>query len=137
MATTMSTPVHQLPAAPPTKGPMPAPDEDPVVRDVLREMEQEVAAATRSQPPPRSPPAPPAAAPAPWAPAAERGWWDADAGKRAALATAIAIVVFHPRTMQMILERIPAARALETYDGALRACLFAAVIYLLLTRLEL
>lgn len=150
----MSTPVQQLPATAPSQAPPAKPDEDPTIRNVLEEMELEVAAATAAQkpppPPPRVPP-PPAPVhtvaampsyPHPFLHAGdfveeEMGWWDPLSAKRAAIAAVVAMALFYPKTLHAVFDRVPALQRFASYDHLIRAALLALVIYVLLTRLDM
>lgn len=132
----MSTPVQQLP-----RPSAPGAVADPVVRDVLAEMEQEVATAT-SPPRPMPPmqPMPPMyyGAP-PQRPHARdaKGWWNAEYAKRAVVAAAIAAFLLHPSMGETLARRVAFLDANQLYNIAVRVALLAAALYLIMVKLEM
>lgn len=147
MAGSMGTPVGHLPVPNnPTPG---GAEEDPTVTDVLREMEQEVAAATqRAAPPPRpSPPPmmlPPMQMQAPTRmivserdDTAWEGMWNPVALQRAGIAAAIALLLFYPATLQLLFDKVPALARFASYDIWIRTALLAVVLYVLMWKLQM
>lgn len=151
-----STPVQNLPK------PAGQPPEDPVVRDVLKEMEAEMAAAgaggghggpgaqaphPHPHPPaaPMPPPAHPhAAAPLPPYPsygaaasASSSVFFDFELAKRALAAAAIAALIFHPMVADMMERRVPALSMNESYMVVARILLLAVVLYALMWKFNL
>jgi hypothetical protein len=140
----MSTPVQQLPrpAAPASAGSV----SDPVVRDVLMEMEKEVASAT-APPAPKAPPqhmmmpphmmGPPQYRGMYGPPPPAAGWWNAENAKRAVVAALLAIMLLHPTTGELLGSRVSLFGDNETYNIIVRAALLAATLYVLMWKLEL
>ncbi len=139
----MSTPIQQLQnAAPPPTAEVP---QDPEVLNVLTEMEQEVAAATRShvthQAPPPPPPVP--SMPAPMRPAPVmmpppmkpqrsglKALYHPELVQKTAILTLIALVLFYPSTMQFLYAKVPQYEAVfNTYDVLIRGVVFAILVY--------
>ena len=140
----MSTPIQQLQnAAPPATAEVP---QDPEVLNVLSEMEQEVAAASRShaapQPTPVAsmphPPVPPPMRPAPVIPPVKprsgglKSLYNPELVQKTAILTLVALVLFYPSTMHFIYAKAPQYEAmLKTYDIFIRCTVFAVVVYVL------
>lgn len=155
--TAMSTPIQQIPPQAPAAGSAGA-EEDPVVRDVLREMDAEIATATRAvapQPPPQAGPKmpppgygpPPGYAmrlppgfrpgppPAPWT--GPHQLYNPIAMQRAAIAAIIAGLIFYPATLEFVFEKIPALSPLASYETIVRVALLALVLYLVMWKLHM
>lgn len=151
--TAMSTPIQQIPPQAPAAGSAGA-EEDPVVRDVLREMDAEIATATRAvapQPPPQAGPRIPVPAPgyamrlppgfrpgpppAPWT--GPHQLYNPIAMQRAAIAAIIAGLIFYPATLEFVFEKIPALSPLASYETIVRVALLALVLYLVMWKLHM
>jgi len=139
----MATPMHSLPAN--QQGGNEA--SDPLVADVLNEMEKEVAKASM----------PPAYAtkPAPQQPQqfqqngngnamampqlpyhsmstapANRGWWDIDMAKKVLVAMVLSYVLFQPALIfPYLYNRFETIHRFRSYDTILRALLFGSILY--------
>lgn len=147
----MSTPIQQLQnAAPPPTAEVP---QDPEVLNVLSEMEQEVAAASRSHATPQAPPPPVATMQHPQAPPPMRpvpvmptqvsgksqkgikGWYNPELLQKAAILTLIVLVLFYPATMQFVYAKVPQYEAmLQSYDIVIRSIVFGVLVYVLLLK---
>lgn len=131
----MSTPVNQLP----NKQSATSIPDDPEVLNVLQEMEQEVKTAARvnSAPIPAPPPQQPVvmAPPPPMQPAMIKTrtggnkWINPDMLQHAAVVGIIAVLVFHPKTMETVYASFPKLGFLEPFDLFVRALLLAALVY--------
>jgi len=141
----MSTPIHQLPAtasgAPSASGPQ----DDPELLNVLKEMEQEVAAAQGPSHPSPGVQAAPYIPRAPHGPqamprqaiAADSSLWNSERAKNAAIAGVIALVLFYPSTLQAVYGKFPKFSSIfDNYDLLIRALLFAVVLYVLMWKLD-
>jgi hypothetical protein len=137
----MSTPINQLPkgAAPPAPSP-----EDPEVLNVLQEMEQEVQTATKANIPtmtnvmpspmyPHMMPNPHMMMPPPpqitVKKVSKNNWVDIDILKQSAIVAIIAIVVYHPQTMEIVYNNVPKMVMLRPFDFILRGILVLVVVY--------
>jgi hypothetical protein len=135
----MSTPVQHLPqqAAPATA----KLDEDPVVTDVIQEMEMEFA----HKAPAAAPNVTHVAAPVPAYPSPvvvspiskePTGWIHTDSAKRAALVAVIALVLFYPQDLSPLYGRAPFLARLGDHDRLVRAVFLALILYVLFWKLD-
>jgi len=146
----MSTPVQNLPPSSHQQQMI----DDPTIRDVLQEMDAEVAAATaNNRPSGAAPHAHPAQAQAHAAHVAAQqaammnyphyaqgppsGMFEFDLAKRALIAAVLAAIIFHPMLSQMLGTRIPLLTTNELYMSAARVLLLAVVLYVLMLKLDL
>lgn len=138
----MSTPVQNLPPAQAVQ-----PVEDPALRDVLKEMDAEVAAAAaanRQTAQPQQmqsqhlqqmfqPPIPPAFHPMMFN---QPQGFQMDLAKRALIAAVIAGLLFHPMLADMLEQRMPMLSN-EIYMGIARVLLLSVVFYVLMWKLDI
>ena len=140
----MSTPVQNLPPTPASQQMI----EDPAIRDVLKEMESEVAAASAANRAPNMPHAQqmphhahmPHHAPMPNFPmmmGPPQGGFQTEIAKRALFAAIVAAILFHPMLADLISSRIPFLSTSELYMMAARVLLLAVVFYILMWKLDL
>ena len=153
MAAPMSTPVQNLPPSSNTGAPM---IDDPTIRDVLKEMDAEVAAATAANRPVHSQGPPQAHHPhAQAAQAAQsqaammmhnypfmasphgNGGFDTEIAKRALIAAVLSAVLFHPMLTQMLGSRLPILTTNEMYMSAARVLLLAVVFYIVMWKFDI
>jgi hypothetical protein len=138
----MSTPIANLPSPDAAR-----PIEDPMVQDVLKEMDAEVAAQRGPQQQMAQPPLAPMQAYSqayspqmqaypsgpmhpPMQPSSTgRTWWNVEWAKQAAFAVVIAIALFHPATAALLVSRIPKLSASDTYMTAMRGLLLFTILY--------
>ena len=138
----MSTPIANLPSPDAAR-----PIEDPMVQDVLKEMDAEVAAQRGPQQQMAQPPLAPMQAysqayspqmqaypSGPMHPPMQpsftgRTWWNVEWAKQAAFAVVIAIALFHPATAALLVSRIPKLSASDTYMTAMRGLLLFTILY--------
>ena len=138
----MSTPIANLPSPDAAR-----PIEDPMVQDVLKEMDAEVAAQRGPQQQMAQPPLAPMQAYPPQMQAysqaypsgpmhppmqpssTSRTWWNVEWAKQAAFAVVIAIALFHPATAALLVSRIPKLSASDTYMTAMRGLLLFTILY--------
>ena len=128
-----STPISKIPAQATQEA------EDPEVLAILKEMQQ-------PEPTPQVNPAMtiPAMAPPPMmmqrpsnnvvAVNQPKPYFQMDLLQRAAIAAVIAFVLFYPKTLAMVYEKLP---QLEAFDPFLRTFLLALVLYLLMWKLNI
>lgn len=67
------------------------------------------------------------------------GLWNAGHAQNAAIAAAIALALFYPASLEAFYQKIPVARIAALFssnDKLVRAALFAAIIYVLLLRMN-
>lgn len=143
----MSTQVEELPNSPPSNSKV---EEDPLVSDVISEMEREFI----SQPlPPRqfnyptpapSAPAAPTPLPREYKPHSQNKYVmnddllygiDKNHLQIAILAAALAFTIFYPVETGFLYEKIPMFSKLEPYDRIIRTLLLAVLFYVLLWKL--
>jgi hypothetical protein len=143
----MSTPIQALPqsAQPPPSAKL---DDDPVVTDVIEEMQLEF-----NKPSPSSNPAmppPPSMAPQMMAhtppymampgatpPSKAATWFDSEAAKRAAIVAVIAFVLLYPCDMSDLYAKVPFGNKISSYDRLIRVGLLAVVLYVVFWKLEI
>jgi|APGre2960657373_1045057.scaffolds.fasta_scaffold00569_4 hypothetical protein len=141
----MSTPIANLPSQDGAR-----PIDDPMVQDVLKEMDAEVAAQRGTQQP--SPPQIPMQAyqpqmqafpsgpmgpmgnmmmhpPMQSMPITGRTWWNIEWAKQAAFAAVIAIALFQPAVAALLVSRIPKLGVSDMYVTAMRGLLLFAILY--------
>jgi len=135
----MSTPVQNLPA--PQAG---QPIDDPTIRDVLKEMDAEVAAATAANRPHQPmhmmqmmPPQMMQQHQHPMMMSAPSQGFQSEIAKRALIAAAIATILFHPMITTMLENRLPILSSSDLYMAAARVILLAAVFYMLMWKLDM
>lgn len=134
----MSTPVQQLPRpSAPVSGATAV--TDPIVRDVLMEMESEVAAAQHpvAQHSARAVQPMPSYAPRYMPPPAPQGWWNAAYAQRAVVAALVAALLLHPAAGEVIGRRVAILDANQFYNLAVRAALLAVVLYVLMWKMNM
>ena len=147
----MSTPINQLP--PPTANTRQiAPqtsEDDQEVTDVIYEMEKEFSSSQppqqRPQPqytPQQSPPQnyQPHYSPPPnftYNQQPYNKYYDLPTAKRAVICALVALVIFYPFELGLIYEKVPFLNMLQPYERAVRALLLAALIYVLLLKLNI
>lgn len=154
MSSSMSTPVNSLPP-PDSSSPPPPMVSDPVVTDVLAEMEREVADAQKASVPhhPQQP-HPHPQQPHPHQPhqpqnlqqmlstlpvytkEQERSWVDTGKLQTAVVATVIAMLLLLPQ-LPNIYERFARIAFLQPYELYIRAALLALVLYIAMVRLKI
>lgn len=133
MASSMSTPIHQLPNNKPLSGSIP---DDPEVANVLKEMEEEVQNATRinqqsvvvpsvniSHMPPQYTHQPKII--------------DYDVLQRSLLIAAIAAIAFYPGILDNVYAMSPYLEQLVKFDMIVRAVIVATCVYLMFTQFGL
>lgn len=141
MASSMSTPINQLPANKPTTAVLP---EDPEILNVLQEMEQEVSTAAKANSAPiNTPPSNMTATPMPVAmppqmmmPTASvtkktcpvNKWINYDTMQHAIVVGLIALVAFYPSTMEYIYS-VPKLAFLEQFDIIVRSAVVMVAVY--------
>jgi hypothetical protein len=150
--TAMSTPVTQLPAQPASHVATTS-EEDPMVNDVISEMESEFQhtqnVATQppvqqsympSQPPPAYPVAPPAA-PQQFnmhlMSSMQKPYFDLPIAKRAAICAIVALLIFYPFELGFVYEKVPMLARMQPYERAIRALLLAVVLYALMWKFNI
>ena len=127
--------------------------DDPTIRDVLKEMDAEVAAVTalnrpsqqqqhqhhqqQQAPPLHSHHAPPPNYPFMPPPPSADGGFDPELAKRALIAAILAAAIFHPMLSQVLGARVPLLATNELYMAAARVILLALVFYVLMWKLDL
>lgn len=128
-----STPISKIPAQPTQEA------EDPEVLAILKEMQQ-------AEPTPQMNPAMtiPTMAPPPMmmqrpsnnvvAVNLPKPYFQMDLLQKAAIAAVIAFVLFYPKTLAMVYEKLP---QLEAFDSFLRTFLLAVVLYLVMWKLNI
>lgn len=144
MSVPLATPIQKLPVAPPSAATAAAP-EDPSVADVLNEMESVVSAAKQYQDQPLGAAPSAAAAPPPmpmfaFAPPPTAKWFQfqPENGKRAAIAMAVALLLFYPTgVFPALYRKVARLGFLEAYDPIVRVVLLGIFVYLLLTYVPL
>jgi hypothetical protein len=130
----MSTPIHQLPnGKPPVTASLP---DDPEVLNVLQEMEQEVQTATKANiapTMPMPPPMQPVAPPQPLVPIPvkkqKKKLYEPTILYHAALVAFAALVLFFPKTLEVLYTKVPKLALLERYDILVRSLLLGVVVY--------
>lgn len=141
----MSTPITQLPKQTSAQPTVPTSEEDPMVNDVISEMEHEFSAS--APPPPPPPPLPQQYMPPPMTfplptPAMQmmkspRPWLDILVAKRAAMCAIVALVLFYPFEFGFVYEKIPMLAKMQPYERAVRAVLLAVLLYVLMWKLNI
>lgn len=136
----MSTPINQLPPGNPSTPPVS--EEDPVVTDVIKEMEKEFKIApTQHVPVPvHAPPPPMYTAPLTTPIIKEKPaskWFHEKSAKRAVIVAVIALVLFYPQDLSAIYNKAPVLSKFASYDRLLRAAFFALVLYILFWKLDI
>lgn len=142
MSSQMSTPVNSLPVVDITVAPPSS--NDPMVTDVLAEMEQEVAAA---QKPTQHAHAPAPAAympqqahtmmpPYPYMKEPSKPWVDPSKLQTAAIASVIAVLLLVPN-VSFLYERFERLVQVRSYELFIRAGLLALVLYLAMVKLDI
>ena len=143
----MSTPVQHLPQGnAPTSAKL---DDDPVVTDVIQEMEMEFNSKHQPQ---KQQPHQQASQIIPSVPAyhqpmvvtttiakphSEASWLDSDLAKRAAAAAIIALFVFYPADLSALYQRFSILNSLADYDRVIRALVLALVLYIVFWKLDI
>lgn len=128
MSAPMSTPIQSLPPSPsgPKAAASPISDD---VKDVLDEMEREMAhTQIKEVPPPQHVMVFPQHPVYPNQP----GWLDLPKAKYAIFSAIIALFIFHPYTGELLYSKVPYLERFQAYDMLLRALLLAVVIYVIL-----
>lgn len=142
----MSTPIANLPSPDAAR-----PIEDPMVQDVLKEMDAEVAAQRGPQQQMAQPPLAPMQAysqayppqmqgysqghpsgpmhPPMQQSATGRTWWNVDWAKQAAFAVVIAVALYQPAVAALLVSRIPKLGASDMYMTAMRGLLLFVILY--------
>lgn len=142
MASSMSTPINQLPANAPANAP--STEEDPFVTGVIQEMENEF----KKQAPAPQPTAPqahpqmympmPIATPvAPTKTSGASSWYNETFAKRAAIVAVISFLMFYPNDLTPLYQKAPALSKLASYDRIIRMLLLAVVLYVLFWKLHI
>lgn len=133
-----STPINKIPAQPTQEA------EDPEVLAILKEMQQsepQTTSQVQHTPPPMQyyapPPAPPMKhqQPVPAVVTTEaKPFFQIDLAQKAAAAAVIAFILFYPKTLAYVYEKLPQVVA---YDPLLRTALLAIVLYLVMWKLNI
>lgn len=137
MASSMSTPISQLPNNKPLSGSVP---DDPEVINVLKEMEEEVQNATRINqqsvvvPSVQISPVPP---PQLVYQLHQSKLVDYNALQRAAIIAVIAGVAFYPGILDNIYSMSPYLEQLANFDLIVRAVIVATIVYIMFTQFGL
>lgn len=137
-----STPISKLPVHHPNlqiSGD--SQEDDPEVQAVLQEVQQ------AHQPPPmvqtqmyQLPPrmsSPPQMAPTQVNPSNTSSWFQHDLAKKAIFAAILAGILFHPKSLTLLYEKVPMLNRFESYDLFIRIALLAVVLYGLMWKLHL
>ena len=64
-------------------------------------------------------------------------WLNTEFAKRAFIAAVIAGIMFHPKTLTLVYEKVPMLSKFESYDLFIRIALLAVVLYILMWKLNL
>ena len=136
----MSTQVQELPDKPPTSTKT---EEDPVVTDVINEMEREFIAPPRQFTMPQAHIAIPAYAAMPTAIPIHMSYTqnntlyglDKNHMQIAILASALAFAIFYPIDTEFLYEKVSILSKLAPYDRLIRTLLLAVLFYILLWKL--
>jgi hypothetical protein len=139
--TAMSTPLHQLPAGTPSPTTNIAED-DPMVNDVIHEMEKEFKAKHAPPAPQQHAPPQPMYHPAPHAMTTpvmknKSPWLNETAAKRAAICAVAAFILFYPDDLSAFYSKNAFLAKLAPYDKLFRAAVLAVVLYVLFWKLEI
>lgn len=134
MASSMSTPINQLPANKPVTATVP---EDPEVLNVLKEMEEEVKTATKANAQHVVVPhvqhiniAPqPHHMIQPMHPPSTR-WIDQQAVQHAGIVAILALVAFYPNLLDNLYNTSPYLEMLAKFDLIVRAALLSVAVYI-------
>lgn len=143
----MSTPIAQLPKQINAQH-ITAQEEDPMVSDVITEMEKEFSA---SAPPPPATPQPtvvPSGPPVQYAQMyatpppymsyqQKKQWIDIPIAKRAAVCAIVALVMFYPFETGVIYTKVPFLAKMESYERIVRTLLLAVLLYVLMWKLDI
>lgn len=129
-----STPISKIPAQPTQEA------EDPEVLAILKEMQQAeptpqvnpAMTIPTMAPPPMMMQRPPAAQMV--QPVENKAYFRMDLLQKAAVAAVIAFILFYPKTLAMVYEKLP---QLEAFDPFLRTFLLAVVLYLVMWKLNI
>ena len=117
---------------------MAEPPVDPEVLAILNEMKESdpVPVAAPPAPPPPPPRMPVAVAPVV---ITKPGvvWFQSETAKKAVVAAAIAYVLFHPKTLETLYEKVPALGKIQSFDGLIRVVLLALVLYLVMVKFNI
>lgn len=133
-----STPISKLPVHHPNlqiSGD--SQEDDPEVQAVLQEVQQAhqppmVQTQMYAMPPPRMPTQ--QIAPVQMD---KPSWFQHDLAKKAVFAAVLAGILFHPKTLVILYEKIPMLNRFESYDLFIRIALLAVVLYGLMWKLHL
>jgi len=129
-------------------------DEDPMVKEVLDEMEQQMQRSQGPMHPGSQVPSGPypsstivmpirTAQPVYYQPQqytlqqVSAPWWNVETAQRAALAAAIAFAIFHPSILASIYKTSTTAARFESYDSYIRTALLAVILYAIMWKLEM
>lgn len=117
---------------------MAEPPVDPEVLAILNEMKENDPVPAPVAPPPPPPPRMPVAPPAPVL-VTKPGvvWFQSETAKKAVVAAAIAYVLFHPKTLDTLYEKVPALSKIQSFDGFIRVALLALVLYLVMVKFNI
>ncbi len=141
----MSTPINQLP-----NNPQPTPDhsDDSLVSDVISEMEKEYISNKPQQPiipPPNIPSLPQIYHESPPQIFGNSSYMDDNKTelfnekniKRSLIIALLGFVLFYPFELGLIYQKVPFLEKMAPYERFVKACLFAVLIYVLLTILNI
>ena len=139
-----STPISKLPVNHPNlqiSGD--SQEDDPEVQAVLQEVQQRQPAPPMVQtqmyavPPPQQMMMAPSPRVPPMVVESSNPWVQPEMAKKAVIAAVLAAMLFHPKTLAMLYERIAFLQKFESYDVWIRMALLAVVLYLLMIKLKL
>lgn len=152
MSNPMSTSINNLPAVSADTSANAPPINDPIVTDVLAEMEREVATATQKQATHQAsfvPPQIPQQIPSypygnqqvpmllpPYVKPTTQSWIDTSKLQTAVVATIIAMLLLLPN-VAFIYERIEKVAFLQSYETFIRAGVLALVLYITMVKLKI
>lgn len=147
--TSMSTSVSQLPTQV-NANTVPKMDDDPMVQDVISEMEMEFSQNQPRAPPPVAPkvvPTLPVHVPTPpqplsmtqlfGPPPAKHAWLDVKALQKAGIFAAVAVLIFFVDDLSVIYGKHTILQKLQPYDKLVRGVLVAVIFYILLWKLKI
>lgn len=137
-----STPISKLPVHHPNlqiSGD--SQEDDPEVQAVLQEVQQRQPTPTAVQTQMYAIPSPPqmmmAAPRVTVATESTNPWVQQDMAKKAVIAAVLAALLFHPKTLTLLYERVSFLQKFESYDLWIRMALLAVVLYVLMIKLKL
>lgn len=140
----MSTPIAQLPKQAPSQPAqmVKGAEEDPVVNDVINEMEKEFSGSQQApqpmqlQPQPQlqfTPPPPTYA----YIQQSKKPLIDQTIAKRAAVCAIIALVLFYPFETGALYAKVPYLAKMQDYERAIRTVLLAVLLYVIMWKLDI